>query len=200
LLKDHAWLYRLSPVRAIFGGPRLARDCIDLYDAVATATGRPYCVDSSKTPYRFRDVNALDPQRTVAIVLSRDYRAVVHSKMKHGQTLEYAAMGWRLRMKQIRVLTGDLPESRIFRMSYESFCDAPTDELARFSRFLGIGFDSAMLRRASEDIHHIGGSPSKFDPGRKGILRDRSHESRFAPAELRQMQSLIGKEAGRWGY
>jgi len=200
LLKDNPRLYRISPVRTLFDGPRLARDSIDLYDAVSNASGRPFCVDSSKTPYRFRDVEAADPQRTVAIVLTRDYRAVVHSKMTHGQSLHFAATGWRLRMEQIRVLTEDLPKYKILRMSYESFCETPEEELARVSAFLGIEFDSAMLRRATENSHHIGGSPSKFDPNKKTIIRDRSHESRLAPEELREMQKLIGREAGRWGY
>jgi hypothetical protein len=200
IVKNHARLYRFQCVRNVFGGSRLARDCMDLYDAVSAVTGRPFCVDSSKTPHRFRDVYAQDPARTVAIVLCRDYRAVVHSKMKRGLALALAASGWRLRMQQIRALTDDLPESRVFRVAYESFCAAPERELARLSDFLRIGFDRAMLQRAAVGMHHIGGSPSKFDPGRIHIAIDRSHENQFSPAQLAEMHRIVGKEAVRWGY
>ena len=49
--------------------------------------------------FRFRAVYELTPPReTRGLILTRDYRAVVHSKMKRGHTLESAAKGWRSKM------------------------------------------------------------------------------------------------------
>ena len=93
-------------------------------------------MDSSKSPFRFRAVHDLDPNKTRALILARDYRAVVHSKMKRGQSLEAAAIGWRQRMVQIDALTGDLPAARVYRLTYESLCNDPRGEIGRICDFL----------------------------------------------------------------
>jgi sulfotransferase family protein len=200
LVKNRPRLYRFWPIRFMFDGQRLARDCVALYDAVAAATGRPYCVDSSKSPFRFYDVYRQDPKRTIAIALARDYRAVVHSKMKRGQSMRSAAAGWRRKMLQIESLTRDLPAGSVFRLKYESLCMNPRHELERVCGFLGIEFNVAMLQPSTENLHHIGGSPSKFDPARMKISIDRSHEDKFDPSALRLMRQLVGEIADRWGY
>jgi hypothetical protein len=186
--------------RAFLGGPRIARDCVALYDAVASATGREFCVDSSKTPYRFRDVFSLDGKRSLAVILTRDYRAVVYSKMKRGQALLPAAAGWRARMEQIRALTCDLPAGSVYSLSYEALCEAPARELSKLCEFLGVKFFESMVLRPTNDVHHIGGSPSKFDPSRSTIEMDTSYADRFSHEDLRMMKNVIGEEAGRWGY
>jgi hypothetical protein len=200
LVKTRPWLYRFWPIRSFFDGRRLGRECVALYDAVAAASGRPHCIDSSKSPFRFYDVYRVDPERTNAIALARDYRAVVHSKMKRGQSMRSAAAGWRRKMQQIEALISDLPEDRVIRLKYESLCLSPRHELERVCKFMGIEFSESMLHRPSENFHHIGGSPSKFDPGRIKISFDRSHENKFGPDALRLMRKLVGEIADKWGY
>ncbi len=193
-------IYKHRLVQERCAGTRLARDSIALYDAVAAASGKPYCVDSSKSPFRFRVVNDLDPERSLAIVLARDYRAVVHSKMKRGLSLDAAANGWRQRMTQIATLTSDLPAARIHRLKYEQLCEDPRLELGRICDFLGLEFSERMLQRPTDDIHHIGGSPSKFDSSRVSIALDRSYEDRFQTDVLERLGELVGEVADDWGY
>lgn len=193
-------LFRFGPVRSLFGGHRMARDSIDLFDAVAEVTGCELCVDSSKSPLRFRSVYDLQPDRTVAVILSRDYRAVVHSKMKRGAKLEIAATGWRRKMRQIDALTSGLPRKHLHYVKYEEFCAYPRAELGRLCEFLGIEFAEEMLHRPSENVHHIGGSPSKLDPGRSRIELDQAYLNRFRGDELARLKVLVGHEAARWGY
>jgi hypothetical protein len=200
LVENVPGCYRSGLMRALCGGGRIARDAIALYDAVAAASGRHFCVDSSKSPYRFRAVYELDPGRSVAIVLARDYRAVVDSKMKRGQSLEAAAIGWRQRMRQIATLTADLPRDQVLQLSYESLCRDPERELGAICRFLGVQSDSNMLQRPSGDVHHIGGSPSKFDNSRKAIALDLRYLSRIDRASRERMRRIVGEEAQRWGY
>ena len=200
LVEVYPSLFRSMTLQWLYGCNRMARDCTALYDAVAAATGRPYCVDSSKSPLRFRALNDRDPARTLAIVLVRDYRAVVHSKMKRGQSLEAAAKGWRTRMAQIEALTGDVPLSRVHVLRYEALCEQPKEELVRLCQFLNLEFSESMLQRSTNNVHHIGGSPSKFDSSRVSISLDRSYEERFRPDELAKIRKLVGRAAGRWGY
>jgi hypothetical protein len=54
LVRAHPSAYRLAPVRASLGGVRLGKDILRLLEAVYRATGRRICVDSSKSPFRFR--------------------------------------------------------------------------------------------------------------------------------------------------
>lgn len=200
LIKNHPVLYRHAKVRALFDGQRVGHDSIALYDAVCSVTGRPFCVDSSKSPYRFRDAFALDSTRTFAIVLSRDYRAVIYSKMKRGDSLGNAALRWRLRMEQIRALTSDLPGDRVHRITYEALCEDPGNTFRGLCGFIGVEFEESMLRRVTGDVHHLGGSPSKLDPGRVEISLDRSHENRFSVDELERMREIVGDVALEWGY
>jgi len=193
-------LYRFKIVRACFRAGRMAKDAARLYDAVTIATRRPYCVDSSKSPFRFRAVYDLEPHRTVAIVLTRDYRAVVHSKMKRGQSLRTAADGWRRRMQEIETLTNGVPSGRIISLKYESFCENPEIELTRICAFLGISFAQSMLQRATDDVHHLGGSPSKFDPSRIRISVDRSYEQHLTRERLDEIRAVVGNAAEKWGY
>ena len=141
-----------------------------------------------------------EPHRVRAIVLARDYRAVVHSKMKRGQSLRVAALGWKRKLQEIQTLTRGLPVNIVHRVKYESFCGNPLLELQRLCDFLGTEFSEKMLTRPRMDVHHIGGSPSKFDASLTSITMDRSHEDRFETAELDQLSRLVGKTARDWGY
>jgi hypothetical protein len=200
LVRSKPILYRSRLLQEMLGGRQLAGDIGAVLDAACSAAERPLCVDSSKSPYRFRAVWERDPARNLGVVLVRDYRAVVHSKMKRGQSLEEAARGWRTAMEQIEALTADLPKDYIHHLTYESLCTEPQEALGRLCRFLGVEFSDAMLQRPVGKVHHIGGSPSKFDSARSAISLDRSHESAFSARELDRIRRLVGRAAERWSY
>lgn len=200
LLRSAPVVFRFRAVRGLMHGKLMAHDSIALFDAVHAVTGKRLCVDSSKSPLRFRAVFGEAPATTYAVVLSRDFRAVVHSKMKRGAKFEVAALGWRRKMHQIDVLTSDAPRDRVHFMSYEDLCTRPREELSRVCEFLGVRFEETMLERPTQDIHHIGGSPSKFDAARTRIQLDRTFVDRFRGEELERLRSLVGDQAARWGY
>lgn len=190
----------IKGVREHFGARKLAVDLAALFDAVAAATGCEFCVDSSKSSLRFRMLHDLEPDRVRAIVLARDYRAVVNSRMKRGQSLRSAALGWKRKMLEIDALTRGLPTGVVHRLKYEDFCQNPRGELQRICNFLGTEFSASMLARPTTDVHHIGGSPSKFDASLTSIVLDRSHENRYDATQLSEMRRLVGGIAGKWGY
>jgi len=192
--------FRWRVARRLVGGETVASDTIALLDAVQSVSGCSHCVDSSKSAIRFRSVFERSPRRSLAIVLTRDYRAVVHSKMKRGMDLETAAMGWKRKMHQIEVLTSDLPTGVVSRVKYEDLCEDPRHVLAEICGFIGIEFADAMLRRTIGVSHHIGGSPSKFDEARVSISLDRSYLEQFDVKELARLKGIVGDTAERWGY
>jgi hypothetical protein len=192
--------FRLAWVRAILGYSAVARDSVDLYDAVASAARKAVCTDSSKSPFRFRAVLGLDPSRTLAVILVRDYRAVVHSKMKRGQSLELAAAGWVRKMLDIEALTADLPDSVVHRVRYEDFCENPEAELRAICAKLGLEYSPLMLSRQTGSQHHVGGRPSKFDEARRRISIDTSYLSELASRDAERARALAGRVGKRWGY
>lgn len=192
--------FRMRLVRRLAGLEAVALDSTALYDAVSIVTGRRHCIDSSKSVPRFRAVFDLEPNRTFAIVLVRDYRSVVHSKMRRGVSLESAAGRWRRKMEQIEMLTKDVPATKVSVLKYETLCEAPQSELSRLCAFIGVPFTESMVRRPSGDIHHIGGSPSKFDPSRAEIVRDRLGDDAFQPEQLARLRQIVGPFAAKWGY
>lgn len=200
LVRRFPGLLRWDAVQAWFGAGTMASDLIALYDAVTAVSGRPFCVDSSKSAIRFRAVYAMEPSRTKALVLVRDFRAVVHSKMKRGLSFEAAAVGWRRRMEEIEALTADLPPGVHYKLKYEELCQDPVRKLGEVCEFLGVRFVPAMLERPRLNVHHIGGSPSKFDDSKARIALDRSFERHFQPQQVTELRRLIGPVAGRWGY
>jgi hypothetical protein len=120
--------------------------------------------------------------------------------MKRGVSLEAAAVGWKKKMREIDAVTLDLPASCVHVLKYESLCEDPRRELNRLCAFLDIEFSDAMLQRPTSDVHHIGGSPSKFEASKTSIVLDRSYEKRFKQVELSRLRRLIGSTAEKWGY
>jgi hypothetical protein len=103
-------------------------------------------------------------------------------------------------MREIDAMTRKLPSGVVYRLKYETFCDDPRRELRGICDFLGVEFQDGMLSRPRTGMHHIGGSPSKFDASMSAIVLDRSHEDRFTEAELAHLRRLVGDVATKWGY
>lgn len=187
-------------VHHIFGGNQLARDSIFLANSILRATNKRILVDSSKSVFKFWSAYQFEPAKVKTVVLTRDYRAVAHSKMRRGETLDDAVLGWRMKMMEIQALTATLGEGQCHKLKYESLCLNPDDEMRRLCEFLAIGFNPAMLARPTANNHNIGGSPSKFDPSKREISLDTGFQSAFDEAELSRMRSLVGDIAASWGY
>jgi hypothetical protein len=200
MIKRHPYFYKNPVGHKIVDGPTLARDSIALSNAILRASGRKIIVDSSKSALKFWSVYRQQPDNTKAVILVRDYRAVVYSKMKRGQSLEGAALGWRRKMEQIDFFTSGVADDRCHRLNFESLCADPTTELTALCAFLGIDFDNKMLSRPADNVHHIGGSPSKFDPGKRAISLDKRYEKAFDQDALNRMRDLVGDVADSWGY
>jgi hypothetical protein len=193
-------LFKSRLVQEIFGAPRVARDTMVLLDAI-TAHADPACiVDSSKSVYRFRSLYDRYPDRTKAIILHRDYRAVVYSKMKRGASLEGAASTWAEKVNVIEKLTAGLPDDALLQLRYEDLCSDPKGEIQRVCGFVGLEFEESMLARPSEGIHDLGGSPSKFHKERKEIRFDSEYLQAFTEKELAELRRLAGRHAEHGGY
>jgi hypothetical protein len=199
-IRRFAALSRLRAVQAIYGGNRIARDNMTVFDAIALCTKARHIVDSSKNVLRARLLAEWFPKRVRLLVLYRDYRAVIHSKMKRGESLEGSAHSWVVKMREIESLARDVPPSMLIKLRYEDLCMNPATELTRVCRFLGVAFEPQMLRRSAAVNHDLGGSTSKFEPGNREIQLDSGYLRELSSAQLDRMRAIVGTTAANCGY
>jgi hypothetical protein len=200
LMGPLAGLNRMRLVRWYAGGLQTAKESFELFDAIGAATGAEFIVDSSKDPYRFMSLHCEQPDRVKVILLARDYRGVVNSKMKRNMSLSKAIRTWSRRIRQMDEMANLLPESDVLRVTYEDLCLSTETVMRNLCSFIGIEFTPDMLVRDSGSLHHLGGSPSKFDSSRKQVAIDTSYLEAFSPEQLEFMRSVAGRAAQRWGY
>lgn len=179
---------------------RVAADSFALFDAVADVTGVRFVTDSSKSAIRYRALYNYAPGRVFAIVLVRDYRGVVHSKVKRGRDVQVTTREWARRLALIEAVTRDVPSECVHTMRYEDLCEDPRREMSQLCDRLGLSFSDSLLARPQSSLHHLGGSPSKFDPSRREIALDRSYVNAFSTEQLAEMRRVVGELAVRWGY
>ncbi|MGI9233999.1 MAG: sulfotransferase [Woeseiaceae bacterium] len=193
-------LYRSRIVQQIFGGARVATNNMEVFDAIFEQTNARYFVDMSKNIFRFRSIYDGYGSSLKIVILHRDYRAVTHSKMKRGVSLEEAAGKWANKVYEIRALTAGIPAENIVQMKYEDLCTDPKSELLRLCNYLNLEFEESMMSRPTEGIHDLGGSPSKLEPERKEIRLDTAYQQAFSDGQLEQIRRIVGSAADICGY
>ncbi len=191
---------RHRAVDVLFSVDQFIRDNYRLFDALLRQTGAEYVVDSSKALVRCRILQEAQPNRNRVILLCRDYRGVVHSKMNRGKELQASARSWAERVKRMDSLVADMPDDRVYRLRYEDLCTETDSAIQDVCRFLSLEYSPTMMTRPTDDIHQIGGSPSKFQTDRKRVKLDTAYENAFTPDELDLLRSIVGDTAKSWGY
>ncbi len=193
-------LYNIQSVHKILNGDVLAQDSFDLYKAVQATTDSAYVLDSSKSPLRMRALAYHNPESMKVILLSRDYRGVVNSKHKRGIAKTKAAYHWKWCMRQMEVFSKALSDSQVCRVRYEDLCNNTAEEMHRICDFLDLPFEDTILTRNTQNVHHLGGSPSKYAGTESKIHIDESYKNKFTGAEISKLFKIVEKEAKVWGY
>lgn len=200
LVSRYPALARSRVVQALYDGRRVARDSMEISEAILRISNARFIVDSSKAIFRYRLLHEWYPHRVRMLVLHRDYRAVIYSKMKRGESLASSAHSWRDTVHQIRSLVQDVPRSNVHSLKYEDLCRDPVRELSGICQFLGLDFDDSMLMRPESGLHDLGGSPSKFQPGRREIRLDDRYLTELSDSQRAEMRQLVGSAAEWCGY
>ena len=144
-------------------------------------------VDSSKLQRRLLALYAARPKSVFAIFLVRDYRAVTHSKMKRGATLEQGAREWVKRLDEMKVAARIVPKYMWIR--YEDLCTKTELVMRDLCSAIGIDFTPLVLER-STDNHFLGGSPSRS--GNRKVVLDHGYKDAFSSEQTRIMDRIAG--------
>ncbi len=94
----------------------------------------------------------------------------------------------------------DVPETQVFRLTYEAMCQDMEGTMRRVYQFLGLTESTAPLSRTLAGLHHISGSPSKFDHERQTIRLDESWAGAFSKKQLEYLGLVAQPYAQLWGY
>ncbi len=194
-------LYERDAVQRLVNAPRVARDSIRLYQAVAEVSGCDYVLDSSKLPHRMYALAGELRGRMKVILLCRDFKGTVYSKMKRGIPLWKGGLHWRWTAEQMARYSRALPQADVLRVRYEDLCDDLEAEMRRICDFLSLDYEPGMLARDSSDMHHLGGSPSKYrGAGDHRVQRDLSYEEGLSSRQRALLYRLVRRQAEDWGY
>lgn len=186
--------------RLFFGAARTVTDNCRLYDAIAAVTNATHIVDSSKSIPRCNIVASSRPENHRIVLLCRDFRAVVFSKMQRGRDLSQSARSWAEIVWQMETLASQHADRHVYRLRYEDLCSDPKTEMQRICDFLCVEYDTMMLSRPVANVHQIGGSPSKLQAEKREIKLDTAYLDALNERDITRMKEIVGSAANIWGY
>ncbi len=187
-----------------------------LFQAILATTGRSIVVDSSKTLYRARILQASKRCDVRFIHLIRNGKAYVNSwrtpvarPAASGQvqvrTRSFgpftATRRWVLNNLAMDRFIRQLPPGHGTSVRYEALAQNPDTVLRRLCTDLNLDFDTAMCTPSTLDIHNISGSRWRMQPQTSVDIRLDDRWRRELPATSAWIFDLIGGAAARkFGY
>lgn len=193
-------LFNIKKIQKITGYRKIANNYFKLYHAAAEVANTPYVVDSSKSPHRFKLLYLCYPEKMKIIILSRDPKGVVFSKMKRGMDLVIATKSWVKAQNKIERFSKNIDKKKIIKVKYEDICNETVREMIRICDFLGIDYEPSMTVMNKEGRHHIGGSPSKFNQKKMAIKMDDEYIERFSKSEIEKINIILEKAQKKCGF
>lgn len=171
-----------------------------LYEAAAKAAKTPIVVDSSKHPVRFKSLYFCKPEMLKIILLYRDPKAVVYSKMKRGQSLKQAASFWNRRSMLMELYSQSIPSNQLILIKYENICSRTVSEMERLCDFLNIAYEDSMACLDKNQKHLLGGSPSKNDASDIMVKQRNEADINLKKEQINEIYRITKKYAQKLGY
>jgi hypothetical protein len=192
--------YSVSFVHSLLGGDSVGKDSCELYQAVENVSGCEYVLDSSKDLHRMYSVARELKQDIKVILLCRDFKGTVFSKSKRGMSMLKAAFQWKWVVNQMDYYSRKLNSNQFIRVKYEDICNNTEKEMKRLCKFLDLEFQDSLLKKNTENLHHLGGSPSKYNRNLDQIKIDNSYVANFTAFQREALYRIVKKQAEIWGY
>ena len=171
---------------------RQAQHSLALYDAVRSVSGAAVVVDSSKQYLRGISIYRQSPSDTRLIVLVRDGRAVLHSRMQSGLSVPASVKRWRnYYRRMLPCLRASVPSDAVLYLHYEALASEPVKTLSDIFAFLGLPAVDA-LASPERDVHMAEGNAMRFKP-----LTNVSPDVRWKTALPGDARQYFEKTAGR---
>jgi len=170
-------------------------------DAMAAVSGRPFVIDSSKSPLRLKLLYMLRRNRVRVVHLVRDGRAVTASAMRRrDMSAAQAARIWKRDNQNLAVMLATVPSRLKVRVQYEALCEDPAREMSRIGRFLGLDYTESMLTLGQRPVHNIPGNPMLFNRSRRTITKDERWRRDLSNRDLAAFERAAGRFNRSFGY
>ena len=204
------WNLDLDEVAATLAETTDLADAIRrLYGLYARGQGKPRYADKTTTyVFAIASIAAVLPEARF-VHLIRDGRNVALSLLQQRwgpDTVEDAAVWWRVRVEAARAARAQLPAGRYTELRFEDLAADPEAALRHVTAFVDVPWDPAMLdyhARASTAI--LGTMPSKRQQAHRNLRRPPSadlrswHRELSAPSQL-TFEALAGDLLEELGY
>jgi len=189
-------LFLMKFVQVLLGYDKITEHYFLLYKALSEVSKKEKIVDSSKWPFRFKAFYDKYPDKLKVILLYRDPRAVVYSKFKRREeTIESAAKKWADMANKMELFGRTLPSEKKIKVRYEDICSDPKEYFKKICSFLGVEFSESMMTLKKVNIHHVGGSPSKFDKEKINIKHDNEYTANLDANQLQVISKITANAA-----
>jgi len=159
---------------------------------------RPMFLDGSKDVNRLKYLLGDDRWDIRVLEIIRDGRAQSNSRRSKNRrfipSFKHAVKEWRSTIKQMAMVTKQLPSEQIYSMSYETLCEKTSEVLTEICEFLEIeplGFDWSNIDLKKTE-HHILGNNMRTKTHIK-ISLDSNWKSEVTQEELGIFESLAGE-------
>jgi Sulfotransferase family len=187
--------------RSVADFVRIAQNSWEVADAMASVSGRPFVIDSSKSPLRLKLLYMLHRDRVRIVQLVRDGRAVAASAMRRREmSATMAARIWKRDNQNLAVMLASLPSRLKIRVQYEALCENPAREMSRIGGFLGLDFTDRLLVLGQRPVHNIPGNPMLFDRTRRTIKKDERWRRDLTDRDLAAFERTAGRLNRSLGY
>lgn len=173
---------------------------LEIYGAVARASGASLLVNSSK-----HYLHAIDNFRTLGgkarvIILVRDGRAVFASFLRHGQSREFAIKAWKKHYERAMPLLEQwVPSHSRKVVRYEDLAREPVETMRDLMDFLGTEFDPAQVRLGARVHHNVNGNDMRFSKA-VDIKLDERWRRELSKQDLDFFERGAGEMNRRFGY
>lgn len=185
--------------------PSLARgleNTLYLFDLIRDQWGVQVVVDSSKNLYKALSVYRARPDSTRIVLLTRDGRGVLYSRMKTGVPIRTSVAAWVAYYSRAQTLLERhvRPEDRMV-VRYEEMATNTGAMLDQLCAFMGVSYEDGMQRLDSGLRHVVNGNQgTKQNSRRLGIRLDEAWRDNLSATDLDYFWKVAGRLAGDLGY
>ena len=171
-----------------------------LYDTALMLSGSKMIVDSSKDYLKAIEAYKKSPNNVRIIILSRDGRGVLYSRLKRGVSRKEGVKNWLNYYKRgIPVIKRNVPKEHFFYIKYEDIVEQTTYSLRRVCDFIGLPYVDSMID-FSNYPHHITNGNNMRLSREIAIKLDESWKTKLTDKDSDYFMRKAGKVNQILGY
>ena len=188
--------------RLLWREQQVTANCLAFYEAAGELTGSQVVVDSSKIPEQFLHLYLADRDLVRPVLLVRDGRAVVWSKMQRVRALgvQQASRRWAAVSRKMLALQKVLSAPDRDFVYYEELCRDPAAVLESILSRVDVAVQTIDLSALPAERHDLGGSPRFRARAPHKIEADERWRTEMPKEALASFERIAGPMNRKLGY